>query len=41
MTGVSADARHIASRIVKHLWMSFVLFPFVVALLLGVVGVIK
>jgi hypothetical protein len=32
-TEVSADAVHIASRIVKHLWIIFVLLPFVAALL--------
>jgi hypothetical protein len=32
-TEVSADAIHIASRIVKHLWIIFVLLPFVAALL--------
>jgi hypothetical protein len=32
-TEVSADAMHIASRIVKHLWIIFVLLPFVAALL--------
>jgi hypothetical protein len=31
-TEVSADAIHIASRIVKHLWIIFVLLPFVAAL---------
>jgi len=40
-TEVSADARYIASRIVKHLWIIFVLLPFVAALLLIVAGVIK
>ena len=38
---ISADAIHVASRIVKHLWIIFVLLPFVIALLLVVVGVIK
>jgi hypothetical protein len=32
-TEVSADAIHIAGRIVKHLWIIFVLLPFVAALL--------
>lgn len=32
-TEISADAIHIASRIVKHLWIIFVLLPFVAALL--------
>jgi hypothetical protein len=40
-TEVSADAIHIASRIVKHLWIIFVLLPFVAALLLILAGVIK
>jgi hypothetical protein len=40
-TEISADAVHIASRIVKHLWIIFVLLPFVIALLLAIVGVIK
>ena len=30
---VSADAKHIAGRIVKHLWIIFVLLPVVLALL--------
>lgn len=40
-TDISADARHIAGRIVKHLWIIFVLLPFVAVLLLAVAGVIK
>ncbi|HXB70975.1 MAG TPA: hypothetical protein VNY05_22260 [Candidatus Acidoferrales bacterium] len=40
-TEVSADAKYIASRIVKHLWIIFVLLPFVAAVLLMVAGVIK
>jgi len=40
-TEISADARHIASRIVKHLWISFVLLPVVAVLLLLVVEAIK
>lgn len=40
-TEISADARHIAGRIVTHLWVIFVLFPFVIAILLGIAGVIK
>ena len=42
-TEVSADAKHIASRIVKHLWIIFVLLPFVIAFVIGVFvgGVIK
>ena len=30
---VSADARHVAGRIVKHLWIIFVALPFVLAVL--------
>jgi hypothetical protein len=40
-TEVSADAIHIANRIVKHLWIIFALLPFVAALLLVLAGVIK
>ena|ERR1022692_2008935 len=40
-TEISADAIHIASRIVKNLWIIFVLLPFIVGLLLVIVGVIK
>jgi hypothetical protein len=42
-TEISADAIHIASRIVKHLWIIFVLLPFVLALLyvLVIVGFIR
>jgi hypothetical protein len=40
-TEVSADAIHIASRIVMHLWIIFVLLPFVAVLLLYVTGAIK
>ncbi len=32
-TEVSADAAHIAGRIVKHLWIIFVLLPVVLAIL--------
>lgn len=32
-TDVSADARHVAGRIVKHLWIIFVALPFVLAML--------
>lgn len=32
-TEVSADARHIAGRIVQHLWIIFVVLPFVLAIL--------
>jgi hypothetical protein len=40
-TEVSADAVYIVSRIVKHLWIIFILLPVVVAVLLFAVGVIK
>jgi hypothetical protein len=40
-TEVSADAVYIASRIVKHLWIMFVLLPFVAAVVLIVAGVIR
>jgi hypothetical protein len=33
-TEVSADAKHIASRIITHLWVLFVLLPLFVGLLL-------
>jgi hypothetical protein len=32
-TEISADAKHIASEIVKHLWILFVLLPILVGLL--------
>jgi hypothetical protein len=32
-TEVSADARYIAGRIIKHLWIIFVALPFVLAIL--------
>ena len=32
-TEISADARHIASRIVTHLWILFVLLPVILGLL--------
>ena len=32
-TEVSADAKHIGSRIVTHLWIIFVLLPFVLGVL--------
>jgi hypothetical protein len=38
---ISEDAKYIAGRIVKHLWIIFVLLPFVLALLLVIAGVIK
>jgi hypothetical protein len=40
-TEVSADAKYIASKIVTHLWVLFVLLPLIVGLLLALVGVIK
>lgn len=40
-TEISADARHIAGRIVKHLWILFVLLPFIISVLLILLGVIK
>jgi hypothetical protein len=36
-TEISADAQHIASRIVTHLWIIFVLLPFVLGLLFYIV----
>jgi hypothetical protein len=40
-TEISADAKHIASRIVTHLWILFVLLPLFVGLLLWLFGVVK
>lgn len=40
-TEVSADARHIAGRIVKHLWILFVLLPIVAVLLLALINAMK
>ncbi len=40
-TEISADARHIASKIVMHLWILFVLLPVIIGVLLALVGVIK
>ena len=40
-TEVSADAKYIASQVVRHLWIIFVLLPFVAVLLLYLVGAIK
>jgi hypothetical protein len=40
-TEVSADAKHIASRIVLHLWILFILVPVIIAILLIVLGVVK
>ncbi len=40
-TEISADAKHIAGRIVTHLWILFVLLPIVSVLLLLLVGAIR
>ncbi|MGD0669324.1 MAG: hypothetical protein ABSB23_17335 [Bryobacteraceae bacterium] len=40
-TEVSADARHVASRIVTHLWILFVLLPIATVVMLALVGVVK
>jgi hypothetical protein len=40
-TEISADARHIAGRIVTHLWILFVLLPVIIGILLALAGVIK
>jgi hypothetical protein len=40
-TEVSADAKHIASRIITHLWILFILVPVIIAVLLAVLGVVK
>jgi len=40
-TEVSADAIHIASRIVKHLWIIFVLLPFVAVVLWAILAALK
>ncbi len=32
-TDVSADAKHVAGQVVKHLWIIFVLLPVVLAIL--------
>jgi len=40
-TEVSADAKYISRRIVTHLWILFVLLPFIIGLLLAIVGVIR
>jgi len=40
-TEVSADAIHIASRIVKHLWIIFVLLPFVAVVLWAMLAALK
>jgi hypothetical protein len=38
---ISADARHITSNIVKHLWMIFVLLPLLVLILYSALQVGK
>jgi hypothetical protein len=40
-TEVSADAKHIASRIVTHLWILFVLLPIIAIALLAGFGLIR
>jgi hypothetical protein len=40
-TEVSADAKHIAGQIVKHLWILFVLLPIVAVLLLALIDAVK
>jgi hypothetical protein len=40
-TEVSADAKHIAGKIVTHLWILFVLLPIFASVLLWLFGVIK
>ncbi|CAN5489075.1 hypothetical protein BH10ACI4_BH10ACI4_09590 [soil metagenome] len=40
-TEVSADAKHIASRVVTHLWILFVMLPVVLGILLALTGGIK
>jgi hypothetical protein len=40
-TEVSADAKHIAGRIITHLWILFILVPVIIAVLLAVLGVFK
>jgi hypothetical protein len=37
-TEVSADAKYIAGRIVSHLWILFILMPFIIGLLLLVLA---
>jgi hypothetical protein len=36
-TEISADARYVSGRIVKHLWIIFVALPFVLAILFVIV----
>ena len=40
-TEISADAKHIASRVVTHLWILFVLLPVIAVILLALIGAIK
>jgi len=40
-TEISADAKHIASRIVTHLWILFALLPVIAVILLALIGAIK
>jgi hypothetical protein len=40
-TEVSADAKHIAGRIVKHLWILFVLLPIIAVLLVALIDSMK
>jgi hypothetical protein len=40
-TEVSADARYIAGRIIKHLWIVFVLLPVIAVVILVLTGAIK
>jgi len=40
-TEISADARHIAGKIVTHLWILFVLLPIIIGILLALAGVFK
>jgi hypothetical protein len=39
-TEVSADAKHIASKVVTHLWTIFVLLPIILLLVLNLLGVV-
>jgi hypothetical protein len=40
-TEISADARYIAGRIIKHLWIVFVLLPVIAVVFLVLTGAIK
>jgi hypothetical protein len=40
-TEISADARYIAGKIIKHLWIVFVLLPVIAVVFLALIGVIK